>query len=134
MTCFLTTLHMEAFTIFVIVSVESHSPLKKLQIIKGKQNSVISVHPKFADGYYRLPLNSYVQIGDTCWKYLSQLMYSLSWESCSLFVLMYCQRAWMMADRVCVCIPSKRANRGSSLNCGGCNRKRRRERWQWRKK
>lgn len=76
-----------------------------------------------------LPLKIYcVQKGVTCWKYLSQLMYSLSWESCSLFVLMYCQRAWMMADRVCVCIPSKRASRGSSLNCGGCNGKR--GKWQ----
>lgn len=59
-------------------------------------------------------------------------MYSLSWESCSLFVLMYCQRAWMMAERVCVWIPSRRASRGSSLNWGGCNRKPRR--WQYRGK
>lgn len=56
----------------------------------------------------------------TCWKYLSQLMYSLSWESCSLLVLMYCQRAWMMQERVWVWMPSRRARRGSSLNWGGC--------------
>lgn len=56
----------------------------------------------------------------TCWKYLSQLMYSLSWESCSLLVLMYCQRAWMIQERVWVWMPSRRARRGSSLNWGGC--------------
>lgn len=56
----------------------------------------------------------------TCWKYLSQLMYSLSWESCSLLVFTYCHRAWMMQERVWVWIPSRRARRGSSLNCGGC--------------
>lgn len=55
----------------------------------------------------------------TCWKYLSQLMYSLSWESCSLLVLTYCQRAWMMQERVWVWMPSRRARRGSSLNWGG---------------
>lgn len=60
----------------------------------------------------------------TCWKYLSQLMYSLSWESCNLLVLMYCQSAWIMAERVCVWMPSRRARRGSSLNCGGCSRDR----------
>lgn len=46
-------------------------------------------------------------------------MYSFSWESCSLLVLTYCHRAWMMQERVCVWIPSRRASRGSSLNCGG---------------
>lgn len=55
----------------------------------------------------------------TCWKYLSPLMYSLSCESCSLFVFTYCHRAWTMAERLCVCSPSSRARRGSSLNWGG---------------
>lgn len=55
----------------------------------------------------------------TCWKYLSPLMYSLSCESCSLLVFTYCHRAWTMAERLCVCSPSSRARRGSSLNWGG---------------
>ena len=55
----------------------------------------------------------------TCWKYLSPLMYSLSWESCSRLVFTYCHRAWTMAERLWVCNPSSRARRGSSLNWGG---------------
>lgn len=55
----------------------------------------------------------------TCWKYLSPLMYSLSCESCSLLVFTYCHRACTMAERLCVCKPSSRARRGSSLNWGG---------------
>lgn len=56
----------------------------------------------------------------TCWRYLSQMTYSRSWGSCSLWVLMYCHRAWMITGRVWVWIPKRRAKRGSSLNCGGC--------------
>ena len=48
-------------------------------------------------------------------------MYSLSWWSCSLWVLMYCHRALMMTGRVWVWTPRIRAKRGSSLNWGGCN-------------
>lgn len=119
--------------ILVVVAAESHLLLSIAQIIKGRQKSVIFIHSEFVAGYYSLLLKSYrVQKRVTCWKYLSQLMYSLSWESCSLFVLMYCQRAWMMAERVCVWIPSRRASRGSSLNWGGCNGKQRR--WQYKGK
>lgn len=56
-----------------------------------------------------------------CWKYLSQLMYSFSWESCSLLVLTYCHNAWMMQERVWVWMPRRRARRGSNLNWGGWN-------------
>jgi len=59
-------------------------------------------------------------VSQTCSRYLSQLMYSRSLGSCSLCVLMYCQSALIITGRVCVCIPSSRASRRSSLNCIGC--------------
>ena len=59
----------------------------------------------------------------TCSRYLSQLMYSRSFGSCSRCVLMYCHSALMMTGRVCVWMPSNRARRKSSLNCIGCTPK-----------
>lgn len=55
----------------------------------------------------------------TCCRYLSQMTNSRSWGSCSLWVLMYCHRAWMITGRVWVWMPRSRASRGSSLNWGG---------------
>lgn len=55
----------------------------------------------------------------TACRWASQLMNSRSSESWSLWVLMYCQIAWIIVWRVPLVSESKRAKRDSSLNCGG---------------
>lgn len=78
------------------------------------------VNPWFRTKYCTSSVKPIPTESCTCWKYLSQLMYSLSWESWSLLVFTYCQSAWMMQERVWVWMPSSRARRRSSLNWGGC--------------